>query len=268
MKQRTPEFDKLVIETYLENHSAYKTGKRLGVSHKYVYRVLHAEGVAVPGWSDEKPNRRKLSDAQVAEAVSDYESGVSFKVMSEKFGCSDWAIRSAIKRSGAKRRLNGGQPRIFSTHEKSEMISLFENGWTQTALCAKFNTSQASVSRVLRDAGVCINAHRSGENHGSWKGGVIKNQYGYRLVLVPPNHKFSCMRTSTGYVLEHRLVMAETLGRPLHKYETVHHINGNREDNRPENLQVRKGKHGTGVVMQCACCGSYDVREVRIAEAA
>jgi hypothetical protein len=68
----------------------------------------------------------------------------------------------------------------------------------------------------------------------------------------------------TGYILEHRLVVSEAIGRALSPTETVHHINGDRADNRLENLQLRQGNHGRGVSFRCLDCGSHNVESVKL----
>ena len=60
---------------------------------------------------------------------------------------------------------------------------------------------------------------------------------GYEQTRLVPDD-FAAMRDSGGYVLLHRLVVAEWLRRPLRADEVVHHRNGDHRDNRLSNLQI------------------------------
>lgn len=99
----------------------------------------------------------------------------------------------------------------------------------------------------------------TGEKHFNWKGGRIK-MYGYWWIRDPNNP----MATTQGYVKEHRLIMSKSVGRPLKKSEIVHHINGDKEDNRIENLIIvtintHNLIHNPKILKKCLKCNKYSV---------
>ena len=76
-----------------------------------------------------------------------------------------------------------------------------------------------------------------GESNPNWRGGrTLHASDGYMKITLQPDSPFYPMIQSRGYVMEHRLVVAEHLGRCLARDEIVHHKNGIKDDNRIENL--------------------------------
>lgn len=76
---------------------------------------------------------------------------------------------------------------------------------------------------------------RKGPANHMWKGGRTVTSHGYVLVRVGKGHHLADVR---GYAYEHRIVAEKKIGRRLRPGEEVHHINGVRSDNRPENVKV------------------------------
>lgn len=107
-------------------------------------------------------------------------------------------------------------------------------------------------NRPCVDCGVLVNKRsercrscaNKGEHHPAWKGGRTVDKDGYVMVWIPDDDPMAVMRNDGGYVREHRLVVARSLGRPLTLDEEVHHVNGVKSDNRIGNLAaMSKDEH-------------------------
>jgi len=101
----------------------------------------------------------------------------------------------------------------------------------------EFTPSEATLWRIKQgqDSGYIAGHQGRRERNPRWQGGRFICDQGY-VYLLRPDHPNALKKGYVGYIAEHRLVMCEYLGRALEANELVHHRNGERADNRLENL--------------------------------
>lgn len=118
-------------------------------------------------------------------------------------------------------------------------------------------TAFCKVENLLYLCGM-INNTQNGALVWNIKKFVSKGDYYYAVVPEHPN------RTKHNYVLAHRIIIENHLGRLLDKNEIIHHIDGNKKNNDISNLQVMKAlehvsyhvqqRGKTMLEIKCPCC--------------
>ena len=71
----------------------------------------------------------------------------------------------------------------------------------------------------------------TGDKHPMWKGGFWRTIDGYKIIE-------NNTETNGKKIIEHKVILEEKIGRKLKSNEVTHHVNGDKEDNRAENLVV------------------------------
>jgi len=180
---------------------------------------------------------RRFSDEEEKDIIEYYKLH-SYKKTCEKFKIRTSHIWSIRKRYGVES--------CHNTKVDEQSIDLIklkyeEQGHTLKQLAKDLKMSTGRIQKLLKDSGATIRHI----GHHVYKASRTVNDNGYVIITLPFEYRHFAIRKGHA-IAEHQFIMMKYLGRKLFKDENVHHLNGNRQDNRLENLELWSKKQPCG----------------------
>lgn len=155
--------------------------------------------------------------------------------------CSRKCRGVRIREQSAARRLVKncavcGDPFDATYHQQQQMCSIkcrtvFRSSPRQR--CERCNKQMDTTNSSYRKQRFCSAECRTTPD------GTLKRTSGGYMLIKASSHQGA---DHNGYIGEHRMIVEQQIGRLLEPHERVHHKNGVRHDNRPENLELWKVK--------------------------
>lgn len=242
-----------VIKLYIDGKTIKEIVQITGVSASVIHRKVKKFGIK------KRHNKSKILSIEIKKKIIDlYERHETIKNISNLLNISDYIIREFLTKNNIK--LPGsGRKRYFTDLEKEDILLMYDDNNSMQAISKKYKCHVRVIVNIINKNRKRDDKFNFRERHHNWKGGRNIDNHGYIQITIYPDDPYFSMSMVGGKILEHRYVMAKHLGRCLDKNESIHHIDGNRQNNKIENLQLRIGNHGKGHKCVCSDCGSTNI---------
>ena len=174
-----------------------------------------------------------------------FDKNMSGQAIADIVGCSKHSVYRALKRHDIEGRPHTSKYPLLNDKEwlKTQYV---DKGRSTNDIAREVGSSSGNITDHLRTMGIERRAvktaialafpeGRQGSLSPSWKGGTKSAGRSGYIYQYNPDHPNS---TKTGYVMQHRLIAESIIGRYLTTDEVVHHIDGDKSNNDPTNLEV------------------------------
>ena len=254
-----------IIELYTAGNTLAAIAKKYGCAPKTVANRFRKLGIALRTSSQEA--HPSITPEREDGIIRSYESGETIASIVKAHQCSSATVYAVLRRRGLRK----NRIQVPLTEEEARStVEAWESGKSIRAISIALDIGYTRIMKHLEDLEYVIERRykdQKGPANPQWHGGRWISGGRARVQLYEDDPMF-CMADIEGTVAEHRLVMARHMDRPLLPWpaETVHHKDGNPLNNSLDNLQLRQGNHGMGIVMGCLDCGSHNIGSLPIAD--